>query len=113
MTNDRAIYGWVVVSIYPGKIYSVAARFTFINIIVRLEIVNNKEVGCSEAPERACPRAVCACVICLINTPVVGSIPLKLSGFEAFGAKVSAAFKLQRSCIRAEIDFICIGKDSR
>jgi hypothetical protein len=95
ITNYGTISSRVVESIYPGKEYPVTGRVSGIKVIVGLHIINDKEVGCRETPEWACPRAICIDIIGFINTPVVCSIPFKWSGVIALGTKIPAAFKLK------------------
>ena len=73
---------------------------------VALHIVNDEEVCRCEVPGRACPGAVGIGAIGLINTPIVGCIPLKLSGIITFGAKASAGFLLECTCIGAKVNFM-------
>jgi len=63
-------------------------------IIVRvvLEIVHDKEIGGREGPDRALRGVIRR--INRIGPPVIGGIPLKHSGVEAFGTKGHVALVL-------------------
>jgi hypothetical protein len=91
ITYERTI-SRIVISIYPCIKYPVACRVSRVKIVIAFHIINDKKIGRRKAPERTCPRAVSVGVVGLINPPVVCGIPLKLSGFIAFFAKVSTAF---------------------
>ena len=44
IADDRTVYGRIIESVYPSKIYPVAVRFAFINVIVAFHVINNEEV---------------------------------------------------------------------
>jgi len=95
MTDDRTVYCGIIETVYPGIKYPVAPGLIGINVIVALHIVHYKEVGCRKAPQAACPGTVGMCFIDLIDSPVVRSKPLELTGIITFRVKLPGAFVLR------------------
>jgi len=76
-------------SVYPRTEYLVGRI-----VVVVLKIVYPNEVGYRKVPDIACPRTVGVDVIDLINTPIIGGIPLEFSGVIALITNVLSTFVL-------------------
>ncbi|MBA7684226.1 hypothetical protein ES703_92617 [subsurface metagenome] len=70
ITNDRAVCR-LLVSVYPRIEYSVALGVTRVKVVVGLEIVHDKILGCHEAPDVTRPGTWGLGLIYFINLPVI------------------------------------------
>ncbi|MBA7687011.1 hypothetical protein ES703_95471 [subsurface metagenome] len=101
IADDRAICR-LLISIYPRVKYPVALGVIGVKVVVALKIVYHNEVGCRKAPDLAFPWTIKIGIIYLINSPVVGLVPLQRS-FRGNVADVlkrlSASIDFRRCCV--------------
>ncbi len=81
ITNDRAVC-IDTVSVCPGVKYPVAIRVIGVEVVIALEIIHNKIIGCRKAPEFTFQRGGLGLVY-LIDTPVVSIAQVERTGIIA------------------------------